>query len=167
MRQAAAKVISCNDPECVLLLYKGRGLFSDSQNCSQEGLKMNSELICKVVSEPLPSETSQSESKESRSPSPAPAEELVPIKEPENPEEVLRAVSDDFYKNLLPRARKLSEHLPDSKEGHQRKRELADEMLTRVVAKLDSWQSDGRVLNAKRLELLRLADAHCRDFGRL
>ena len=48
LRRTAAKELKVDDPQQVRLLYKGKSLRKDRRACKEEGLKMNSELLCVV-----------------------------------------------------------------------------------------------------------------------
>ncbi len=63
LRNEAARAAQISDPRRVKLLYKGRTLKDDSRPCQEEGLKINSEILC-VVSDPLPNAEEESDSGE-------------------------------------------------------------------------------------------------------
>lgn len=53
LRMSAAKMLGLGDPARLKLLYKGRTLKDDLRPCREEGLKINSEVLCVLSEEPI------------------------------------------------------------------------------------------------------------------
>ena len=59
VRRLAAQELRVEDPRRVKLLYKGKQMRDDRESCKRENLKQNSEVLCVVSSERLPSRTGE------------------------------------------------------------------------------------------------------------
>ena len=158
LRRQAAEAVSCNDTRRVDLAYKGRKLCDDSKQCREEGLKMNSEIMCMVLNEPQPFRAGTIESDESRPPSPRRATESAPVGGLRTPEEILQAIADDLHADILPRVRRLLYHPPDLKEERDYKSEvLSKRILFEVLHRLDLVQMNDEEIKARQRDLVKKA----------
>lgn len=142
LRDMAAKILDVHDPTRLRLFYKGRPLREALRPCREEGLKINSEVLCELADEPADvsygqvphqtiegGESSDTERDDSgtlpgdgtlrkkrtrhrKKKGKKPEAELAPPPPPNSTQAKLEALSSHFSTTLLPQCVQFTNHPP-------------------------------------------------------